>query len=169
MRGSLLRSNVYAVIKKRRQDAIARFNEKLEKLCENPEFNDAYLAERSAELALVRAKHMDKGVKQATDELARVQGATDKVLKKLGLTRDDLTVNYFCPQCSDTGVVDGKPCICVEVLFSQLAHEGRQATPLHTFEESNAKDDNEKVVNRLKKWCENLYISKLCLNFAMSS
>ena len=104
MRGSLLRSNVYAVIKKRRQDATARFNERLEKLCENPEFNDAYLAERSAELALVRAKHMDKGVKQATDELARVQGATDKVLKKLGLTRDDLTVNYFCPQCSDTGV-----------------------------------------------------------------
>jgi len=157
MKTSVLKSNVYAVIKKRRQEAIARSNEALDELCQNSQFEDAYTAERSAELALVKARYLGKGEEQAQADLKRAQAVTDSVLVGMGKDREYFAVKYYCQFCADTGMVDGKQCSCVQVLQSQMAYDGRQSEPLHTFVQSDTSEDNEKIVNRLKKWCENYF------------
>ena len=151
----LLNNATHAILKKRRQEAHARLDDTLQELCRDEKFNSAYFAERCAELDLVRARHANKGEKEAQRALQRAKIATDEALARLNKDRSWLSVRYFCQVCSDTGSVEGKPCKCVELLQTQLAYEGRQSVPLHTFDEDcNTDQHNASVVARAKKWCE---------------
>lgn len=151
-----LKNKALAVLKKRRQDAIADLNGRIDDLCKNNEFNDAYFAERSAEVELEKAKFFKKDLAVFLRNLKTARQLTDSVLAKLGKSRDYLSVNYFCDKCSDTGWFNEKCCSCVEELQSRLAYGGRQSAPRFDFLQSAEKDeDNKKIIKKAQDWCEN--------------
>ena len=155
MRAGLLKSKTLAVLKKRRQDAVLGFSDRIDELFKVEEFAIAYSAERSAEIQLVKASHVGGDVKKAKADLKKAQKSTDKVLKTLGKTREYLEVKYFCDKCLDTGLVDGKPCSCVQKLQSELAFDGRQSIANFTFSQSTeTQEHNCKVFRLAQDWCD---------------
>ena len=151
-----LKNKALAVLKKRRQDAIANLNDRIDDLCKNNEFNEAYFAEREAEVELEKAKFFKKDLAVFLRKLKTARQVTDLVLAKLGKTREYLSVSYFCDKCSDTGLINGKYCSCVEELQTRLAYDGRQSTPRFDFSQSVEKDEgNKKVIKKAQEWCEN--------------
>lgn len=46
----------------------------------------------------------------------------DALLAGCGLTRRDLAPSYHCPECKDTGFVDGRMCACYRQLRKQTAY-----------------------------------------------
>lgn len=47
----------------------------------------------------------------------------DRLLRESGLTRRDVTPQYACEKCRDTGFVDGRMCSCLRQLQRSLAYE----------------------------------------------
>lgn len=154
MKDNLLKNKTYSLLKSRRQNAIARLDDLIDELCLDEGFKVAYFNERDLELALVKAKYHNKGVKQAQTKLNNAVKKTDQELNRLGKTRQDLTVKYFCDACQDTGKIDGKTCNCVKVLTRELAYDGRQSTARFEFSQAVLTEENDKTLTNAQKWCD---------------
>ncbi|MBE6732071.1 MAG: ATP-binding protein [Ruminococcaceae bacterium] len=57
------------------------------------------------------------------NENLKCQAEFDEILKKNGLTKKDITPDYFCKECSDTGFKDGVMCNCFRQLIKNEAYE----------------------------------------------
>ncbi len=101
-------------------DRIAYINEHL------PEY--ARLGDMIASLSAEHIKKVLAGEVSSSSEIsARIDELSDKrknVLKEAGYPEDYLEVKYDCPDCRDTGYIDGRKCHClrqniINVLYSQ--------------------------------------------------
>ena len=57
------------------------------------------------------------------NENLKCQAEFDEILKKNGLTKKDITPDYFCKECSDTGFKDGVMCNCFKQIIKNEAYE----------------------------------------------
>ncbi|MBR5250890.1 MAG: ATP-binding protein [Clostridia bacterium] len=154
MNANLLKNKTYSLLKSRRQRANAKLDDLIDELCLDDGFKNAYYTERALELELVKAKYQNKGVKQIQTKLNNAIKKTDEALSRLGKTRQDLLVKYFCEICQDTGKVDGKTCNCVKVLQTELAYDGRQSTARFEFSQAEITEENKSIITNAQKWCE---------------
>lgn len=94
----------------------------------------------------------------------------EELLKKHGLTQKDITPQYTCPHCHDTGFVDGRACRCLKQLQRDMAYRNLSlSVPLEksTFQSFSLeyyKDDEkaEKQMEKVLKYCRN-YAEKFSL------
>ena len=114
-------SKAKQAIRTRRTEADAKLAEKLQTLRKtSPEYcnaesklNSLYFEKARLESQNADFSYLNKQIKQAEQEL-------NSVLKKLGLTHNDLVAGYVCTTCQDTGQVAGKLCACVKKEISKL-------------------------------------------------
>ncbi len=77
-------------------------------------------------VAAARAVLAGGDVRAALEKL-KAQGLSlnrqyEELLRQNGLSRQDVTPQYTCPLCQDTGFVDGKMCQCYRLLRKQAAY-----------------------------------------------
>lgn len=60
--------------------------------------------------------------KVATENLA-LQKRRRELLEQNGFPEDYLKLQYFCPECEDTGYIDGKMCACHKQLLREISFE----------------------------------------------
>ena len=100
--------------KNRRALAISKAERNLDKARELNEFNPLYERTFSIEKDLADAEisgNVDKQ-NQLENEKVQVNKSLEKLLKTIGLTIDDLTPQYSCKKCLDTGYVGTHRCDC---------------------------------------------------------
>jgi len=137
-------------IAERRRNANDRARMYLEKAYKNSEFGNLYLKQKQEEVEI--AKKLAYGEIPDYSTLETLTNAQEILLKEMGLNGTDISPNYECKLCDDTGYVKGKPCECLKkeinkelVEFSGLTHR------LATFEENTT---NHMAYNLMKKWCD---------------
>ncbi len=82
------------------------------------------LASRAAGIAraVMGGGNVRAHLKKLEEESLAISGEYDRLLAGAGLSRRDVTPQYTCPQCRDTGFVDGKMCGCYKQLRRSIAY-----------------------------------------------
>lgn len=62
-------------------------------------------------------------LEQLRDESLRLQTEYDDYLRQSGFTETDITPQYRCKKCDDSGFVDGRMCTCLIQLQKSIAYE----------------------------------------------
>ncbi len=94
----------------------------------------------SAARAVLRGADAKERLSRLKEHNQSLQGELDSLLQRAGLPRDYLEPHYACPNCSDTGYVDGRMCGCLKKRLRTEAYKNLNAlTPLSlsTFETFN--------------------------------
>lgn len=90
-------------------------------------------------LSVGQGKKLLNGDSSALEELKRLLGALSDAKRKLllsfGLSADYLEPSYDCPDCKDTGFIDGKKCRCFKQKEIALLYE--QSNIRRTLEQDN--------------------------------
>lgn len=90
-----------------------------------------------------------KEIKNIRTEISSLQKKQAPILKKLGMTLNDLTPIYDCKKCNDTGYINGIPCECLMAkVRSAMANLGGLKNKLkYSFETSDSKivEQNESL------------------------
>lgn len=90
-------------------------------------------------LSVEQGKKLLNGDSSALEELKRLLGALSDAKRKLllsfGLSADYLEPSYDCPDCKDTGFIDGKKCRCFKQKEIALLYE--QSNIRRTLEQDN--------------------------------
>lgn len=123
------------IVDQRRKDAEKTAEERLRSLeTISPELKQLNADIASAGLKAMKAIGMGKDAKPYLEQLAEenlmAQERRKMLLTEMGLPEDALDVQYACPKCKDTGVVDGHYCTCLRTLVKQMQYDGlNQAAP----------------------------------------
>lgn len=117
-----------AELERRRLTAEAAANEQLERFYERcPEAREirSAIAGNAAGVAkaVVQGGNVRAEIKKLRDRAGELNAEYDRLLKKEGLSRADITPQYACPHCKDTGFNDGKMCDCFRQLQRSIAYE----------------------------------------------
>ena len=142
---------------KRRMDAENLAEENLAKAFSSPVFKKLFAEEKS--LMINIAKESVSGNKADNSELEKITQQKIEELKKLGLSPSDITPQYQCKNCLDTGVCNGKECDCVKKLKSEylLKKSGFTKIP-HQFIECffgifDDPDYVQSLYSKMQDWC----------------
>jgi len=114
---------------RRRQQAAAEREERLAEAYERARgLREA--DEEIADLAFARARDRVSGnaAQEAchAERLAALRAKREEILREAGFPADYTELRFACPDCRDTGYVDGEPCACrrravIELLYDQSA------------------------------------------------
>ena len=102
----------------------------------NPEY--AELEREIAQTSIRLTRVMLSGQKDITDTVAQIRNSNLAmqqrqlaILRSQGCPDDYLQPKYHCPQCGDTGFIDGKMCACFKEILRKMAYEElNRTTPL---------------------------------------
>lgn len=105
-----------------------------------------------------------------------LQQEFDELLMKSDFTTEDITPQYVCSECSDTGFIDGKMCKCLRQLQKSIAYENLNLqTPLSKsdfasfslsyYTDSSAYTQMERILNFCKSYAENFSLNSRNLLF----
>jgi len=113
----------YAKLRARKGEELAERKkaayEKLPTLSElERELADAFAA-RTRALILGNEAELS----QADAQIKDLNESREILLKSVGVLRSDLELQYECPQCKDTGLVDGKKCACFKRREAELLYD----------------------------------------------
>lgn len=116
----------------------------------NAKFAELELKEHELSFEIGKARAFGENIKEKQEELKNVKMLKNAALDSLGLKPDDLTPNYSCKKCNDTGYVDGTMCKCLkEKLSREILNESGMAQlemqPFSSFSTDIAKDENHKL------------------------
>lgn len=96
---------------------------------------------------------------------AELNAEYDRLLEREGFSRRDITPQYTCPDCSDTGFSDGKMCHCLKQLQRSIAYEKLSMdVPLEKCTFSSFSLDYYKGDERAYQQMENILHS--CITYA---
>lgn len=73
--------------------------------------------------AILRGGDVRSEMKRLQDRAKELNAEYDRLLQNAGLSRRDISPQYACPNCKDTGFIDGKMCACLKQLQRSLAYE----------------------------------------------
>ena len=105
-----------------RREAEARMEEITERIPAYADY-EQQIPEAAQEAGLSYL-HGDKTAKGRFDEHVRaIRSAQLELLERNGYPSDYLTIRHSCPQCGDTGFVNGKRCVCLERKIRDLLYE----------------------------------------------
>ena len=79
----------------------------------------------------------------------------DEILKSMNMKRSDLSPNYECSICNDTGFIDGKKCICAKKLTNQLLRNSCGMPLNENISFKQCQDVDKKLLDLIKKICKN--------------
>lgn len=123
----------------------------------NPAFHANDTNIRTVNLQIAKLEFQNKPT-QTEQELLRVLNKERAgILKNMNLKESDLTPNYVCTKCNDTGICDGKYCKCFTSLVEKYLREDccDSVNPEHTFRNSKTVEgDTQTVYEKLEKWCQ---------------
>lgn len=89
-----------------------------------PEYAD--IEQKITELAVASAERILDGDKTAADkmkkEMADLTARQTELLRLNGFADDYLTEKHACPDCGDTGYIDGKKCHCLRQALLRIAY-----------------------------------------------
>lgn len=129
----------------------------LAKAFSSPTFKKLFAEEK--DLMINIARESASGNKADSSKLEKITHQKIDELKKLGLSPSDITPQYNCQKCSDTGVHNGKECDCVKKLKSEylLKKSGFTKVP-HQFIECffgifDAPDYVQSLYSKMEDWC----------------
>lgn len=124
-----LKNSQYNTIMRRydltRQTAAAARRQRLEKVYELvPGFAQLDEAIAAAAARHARAKISGQAVSPEAlhTELAALEAKKTALLKSFGYPEDYLEIQYTCPDCKDTGFIDGKKCHCFKQAVVDLVY-----------------------------------------------
>ncbi len=148
-----------------RQFAINKANNNIQTCMQNKDYSDLEYKIRSLSFEIAKKEIENKDTSKEVKELSLLQASQDKLLKKLGFTKDDLTPQYNCKKCNDTGYYNGKICDCVVSRYNDLVKQTSSYSNIvdFTFDDFDANIflDNEirekmvKLYSSSKKFCDN--------------
>lgn len=120
------------VVAARRQQAVTQAeNARRAAYAAHPEISAADDAHMHAGLALARLAAAGGNLEEARARLEQADAAVTDTARAAGYARGDFEPSYTCPECRDTGIVNGKTCTCVEEVARTLRREEiNQASPL---------------------------------------
>ena len=120
------------VVAARRQQAVTQAeNARRAAYAAHPEISAADDAHMHAGLALARLAAAGGNLEEARARLEQADAAVTDTARAAGYRRGDFEPSFTCPQCRDTGIVNGKTCTCVEEVARTLRREEiNQASPL---------------------------------------
>ena len=138
-------------VDERRFTAEDKAEQLLSSLRENADFSALERQLRQAEVSLA----MGNGSKTLQSEIKQLQTKLSALLKKLGLSEQDLTPQYHCSKCDDTGYVEGKMCNCLqEEIRKLIVADSNVVNSAFTFDNSTEKDKhNLAVYKKAKEVC----------------
>ena len=87
-------------------------SENLSRANSNPVYKKLDALERQIVLDFSRCKTKNLSYKNLKANLETVREEKQKILNLMNLKTSDLKPKYACKICSDSGFVDGKPCLC---------------------------------------------------------
>ncbi len=107
------KENAIKKIRLMRQETEKRHKETVEKMRNDPSFDKLYRKINSLKWDFIREKNADK--RSAIEkEIENSEKEIRSLTASLGSDIDVFSVPYSCDKCSDTGIADGKICICAE-------------------------------------------------------
>lgn len=120
------------VVAARRQQAVTQAeNARRAAYAAHPELSAADDAHMHAGLALARLAAAGGNLEEARARLEQADAAVTDTARAAGYRRGDFEPSFTCPECRDTGIVNGKTCTCVEEVARTLRREEiNQASPL---------------------------------------
>ena len=129
-------------------------SENLSRANANPVYKKLDLLERQMVLDFSRCKTKNETYKNLKANLETVRAEKQKVLTSLNLKASDLKPKYTCKICSDSGFVDGKPCLCYKKcknieLIKAFGLSAKKECSFANFDTKICK--NEKQAENLKK------------------
>ncbi len=138
-----------ARIDERRHYADDKARQNLQLALKNPEFNNLFKLQKEQEIELARREAYGEEVNY--ESINQIKNQQEVILKQLNLNGTDITPNYECKDCNDTGYINGSLCSCLkkEINKELFAYSGF-TEKLATFEMSTT---NHPVYDLMQKWC----------------
>lgn len=126
-------------------------------LRQNPEFDNLYSTYARTQLEYLKSKYEQENLTLKYD-LQELKGRINDYLKAHNIDKSNLTPQYECSICNDTGVVGGKICNCLQqALNKRLSMKVCSQSQFKSFEDCKPNIMSEtdiKTCQILKTWCE---------------
>ena len=147
--------------------ASAKAEANIQKLQRDKNFieNDRNIKILTAEIGKKKAFNEDKKtIQNLSKVLDNYKQEHANILKKYGMTEKDITPQYECKKCSDTGRVHGKPCDCYKKEYYKLllinSNISTTLASFDLFDEKLLTNQNQKETLIKCKNFLNSYVSK---------
>lgn len=121
LNNSEVRIKAFNEIKKRRNKAKIKAMFNSEKMCRNKEYLKVQNEIGQLTIDIAKAKIANKAIIEYEKRLKIARKEEERILLQCGLTTQDLTPNYMCKICNDTGIVGTKWCKCLSDLISEYS------------------------------------------------
>ncbi len=128
----------------RRDNAESKCQDNLQSLRSHDDWTQCERALKTAQVQAVLYQKAEAKKVVATQKLYR-----KKLLEKYSLTEADLTPQYSCKKCNDTGYVDGQPCQCLQKEVRKLLFaQSNVSNPNATFANSTETNKHNVAVHK---------------------
>lgn len=128
----------------RRDKAESKCQNNLQSLRSHDDWTQCERALKTAQVQAVLYQKAEAKKVVATQKLYR-----KKLLEKYRLTEADLTPQYSCKKCNDTGYVDGQPCQCLQKEVRKLLFaQSNVSSPNATFANSTETNKHNVAVHK---------------------
>lgn len=159
-------SKLDATFTSRRTSAQNKAYANLERARRNPSFTEIEkeIKRLTFETGKAQAFGSIELAQKTSRELLLAKVKHEQILQSMGLTQSDITPQYSCPKCNDTGRVNGKLCECFKAeLYNLLLSASGSKTKLASFKDYNdnlitlpsQKEQLNKIKCLLTKWVNN--------------
>ena len=131
----------------------------------NKDFSRLNTRKRELVLELSKCGGDEAKTNTFVEELVAITKEQEKILKRIGLTFDDLKERFACDKCKDKGIVDGQKCECVKKVISALLLKecGINKSDLPKFSDVDYSLYGEDYVKNIKLIFDNMeyYVNNL--------
>lgn len=141
-----------------RLNAEFKARDNLDRALKSPTVAKIYYDIKDTEFCLAKAEVFgsQEEVKKLNNALEKLRVSLDSELEKIGLSTEEISVNYSCKTCGDTGFVGAKKCPdCYDKVVKKL--QGESKFYLHdapTFESANAPEELLPYHKKLITFCD---------------
>lgn len=162
-------------LNRRRTEAQNRAQQRLDDfyaVCPEAELVRRQIASTASQAAraVLRGGNVRTSMEALKEENLKLQKDFAELLTANGFTREDITPQYNCKRCEDTGYVDGRMCTCHRALLRQIAYENLNSISpltLSTFEDFSLDYYSDEHVNGVRSDREQMrYIFEYCKRYA---
>lgn len=155
---------------KKRHEAELKVDNYIDYLCQNNEFSILYTMYNQSKINLAKSKYFKQDEDKAKKDYLERQKALSSYIKEHNIDVNNMTPQYDCKLCEDTGIHDGKMCDCLRRKINERLSENSSTKYKYAkFEDSkNELLDNNltKIYDTAKKWCNTFPKSNILnLNF----
>lgn len=111
---------VFAIIAERRNNAIWQAEQNLARAMKNEQFSQIIAREKVLNFEIGKAKFDGRTTESFEKELNELNTQKQLILKDIGLTKEDITPNFQCKKCLDTGYINQNICTCASQIYNNI-------------------------------------------------